>query len=93
MPIQLSLPPELEGRLCREAERQGLSPAAVALQLLDRHLPLQDRRAATVAMLQSWIDTDDADADEADYDLFRAIDEARTSDRKLFPEELRGVSW
>jgi hypothetical protein len=93
MTLQLKLPPELEDRLRREAERQGLPPDVVTLQLLDKHLPPQDRRAATEAMLQSWIDADDSDEADREYDLFRAIDEARTSDRKLFPDELKGVSW
>ncbi len=86
MTLHLSLPPELEGRLRHEAERLGLSPDVVTLHLLDKHLPPLDRRAAAVALLQSWIDTDDSDDVDTDYDLFRAIDEVRTSDRKLFPD-------
>jgi len=93
MTFQLALPPELAERLRREAERQGLSPAAVTVQLLDKCLPAPDATAQTVALLQSWIDVDETEANDADYDLFRALDEARTSDRLLFPPELKGVSW
>jgi hypothetical protein len=93
MTLELTLPSELEERLRREAERRGLSPDGVVLQLLDRHLPSSDRRAGTAALLQSWIDADEADAADADYDLFQALDEARTSNRKLFPDDLKGVSW
>jgi hypothetical protein len=92
MTLQVALPPDLEQRLRSEAERQRLSTDAVTLQLLDKYLPPADRRAQTVALLQSWID-DDADDVDSDYDLLQALDEARTSDRKLFPEEFKGISW
>jgi hypothetical protein len=92
MTLQLTLPAQLENRLRQEAERQGLSADALTLRLLDKHLPLPDHRAQTVALLQSWIEGEDDEADQ-DYDLFHALDEARTSDRKLFPDELKGRSW
>ena len=93
MTLQLALSPELEQRLRSEAARQGLSADEVTLQALEKHLPPADRRQQTVALLQSWIDADDANDDDSDYDLLHALDEARTSDRKLFPEELKGISW
>jgi hypothetical protein len=92
MTLQLTLPPELEERLRGEAQRRGLTPDTVTLQLLDEHLPPVDHRRQTIALLQSWID-DETDAADTDYDLFTALDQARTSDRKLYPEELRGESW
>ena len=92
MTLHLTLPPELAERLRREAERQGLPPEVVTVHLLDKHLPAPDHRAQTVALLQSWIDAE-TDDNDADYDLFRALDAARTSDRKLFPDELKGTGW
>lgn len=93
MILQFDVSPDLETRLRHEADRRGLSPDAVTLQLLEEHLPAADRRAQTLALLQSWIEVDDTEAADADYDLFEALDQARTSDRKLFPEDLKGLSW
>jgi len=93
MTLRVALPPDLEQRLRSEAERQGLSADAVTLQLLDKYLPPSNRRAQTVALLQSWIDADDAEDVDSDYDLLHALDEARTSNRKLFPDTLKGISW
>ena len=56
-------------------------------------MTIADRHAQTIALLQSWIDADDRDEDDSDYDLLQALDNARTSDRKLFPESLRGITW
>jgi len=93
MTLQLNLPPQLDDRLRSEAVRQGLSPDGLTLLLLDKHLPPADDRAQTVALLQYWIEEVDTTAADASYDLFQALDAARTSDRKLFPEALKGKSW
>ena len=97
MTFQLTLPAHLEERLRREAERQGLPPDAVTLQLLDQHLPKdwEDRRAAAIAMLHQWTEEDanaSADPGEAEQ-FFRDLDAARTSNRPLFPPEKKGISW
>ena len=94
MALQLILPAQLEERLRREAERQGLGPDAVTMQLLDQHLPqpLDDRRAAAIAMLQHWMEEDAALSDEElreNQNLLRLIDEDRPSYRKLFTEVLK----
>jgi hypothetical protein len=47
-----------------------------------------------VALLQSWIDGDNvAEQQETGEYLVRVLDEDRLSDRKLFPPELKGVTW
>jgi hypothetical protein len=94
MVLELTLPPELEARLRREAERQGLPPGTVALKVLDEHLPSADRTAKLGALLASWQSEDEsAPDDDPDYNFFQALDAARTSHRKLFPPELKGLSW
>jgi len=94
MTLHLHLPPELAERLRYEAERRGLAADACTVELLEKHLPPNDRRAELVALLQSWIDAPDADEQKATGDyLIRALDEDRLSDRKLFPDELKEVSW
>lgn len=90
--LQLTLPAELECRLRREAQRQGLFPDAVTLKLLDEHLPPVDRRAALLALLQRWQAEDEAMTEEesaANAEVLRAIDEDRLSDRKLFTAILK----
>ncbi len=55
-----------------------------------------DRKADAVALLQSWIDADDVEVAEqkatGDF-LIQALDGHRLSGRKLFPPELKGVTW
>ena len=94
MTLQLDLPPDLAERLRQAAETQGLSADGYTLHLLKEHLPPIDRRAELIALLQSWIDSaDSGEQEETGYDLLRALDENRPSERKLYPEELKGVSW
>ncbi|MCY2986611.1 MAG: hypothetical protein NTY19_01900 [Planctomycetota bacterium] len=94
MTITLTLPLELEQRLTEAAERQGLPVDAYALRLLEQQVPSDDRRAELVALLQSWIDGVDAEGqrDTGEY-LVRVLDEDRLSERKLFPQELKDVTW
>ena len=94
MTLNLNLPLDLAERLREAAERQGVPADAFAVQLLDAHLPSKDRRAELVALLQSWIDGGDEQEQKetGDY-LIRALDEDQLSDRKLYPDDLKGVSW
>ncbi len=92
MTFQLTLPPELEERLRREAERQKLSADVVTLKLLDAHLPPVDRRAAAIAMLERWTVEDEAMTEQeraSNADVLRAVDEDRLSDRQLFADILK----
>jgi hypothetical protein len=94
MTLTLTLPPDIEKRLQHEAERQGLPPVTLTLQLLDQHLPSKDPRTELVNLLQSWIDDgDDQEQKETGEYLVQALDEDRLSDRRLFPPELKGVTW
>ena len=57
-------------------------------------MPSEDRRAELVALLRSWIDGADAEGQrETGEYLVRVLDEDRLSERKLFPQELKDVSW
>src|SRR5438128_352683 len=91
MVLQLTLPLELEARLRQEAERRGQPTESVAFRLLDEHLPapLDERRAAALAMLQRWMEEDAALSPEersANEEILRALDADRPSYRKLFPD-------
>ena len=94
MTLTLTLSPELEQRLLEESQRRGLAADQCALQLLETQLVPKGRRAEAVALLQSWIDADDPEEQKETGDfLIRALDEDRPLDRKLFPPELKGISW
>lgn len=94
MTVTLTLTPELELFLAQKASREGLSLESYTSQLLSDYLLPQIRRAELVNLLQSWIDRGEIDEQQetGEY-IIRAIDEDRLSERKLFPDELKGVSW
>jgi hypothetical protein len=94
MTLQLTLSGELEERLRQEAERRGQPTEAVALRLLEEHLPppLDARRAAAIVMLGRWQDEDASLSPEetiANAEVLRALDEDRPSHRKLFTAVLK----
>ena len=94
MSITLEVPRELEGRLADGAARRGISVEDYTLQILQSHLSPPARRNAAVELLQSWIDQgDEKEQKETGDFLIRSLDEDRPSDRKLFPPELKGVTW
>ncbi len=94
MTLTLSIPPEIEQHLDRKAREQGLSTEAYALKLLSESISVQEKSTKLVNLLQSWIDEDDVQEQQetGDY-LIQALDEDRLSDRKLFPSELKGITW
>jgi hypothetical protein len=94
MTLDHKLTPVLEKRLKEEAERRHLSASECALELLRSQLPELDRRAAAVAALQAMYDEGDEQEQRETGDfLIKALDEDRLSDRKLFPAELKGITW
>ena len=94
MTLTLNIPPEIEQQLDRKAREQGISTEAYALQLLSESISVQEKSTKLVNLLQSWIDEDDTqEQQETGEYLIQALDEDRLSDRKLFPSELRGVTW
>jgi hypothetical protein len=94
MTLTLSLSPELEQYLLQEANQHGLSVEAVALQLLTSSICLKQKQAEAVNLLQSWIeDKDEEEQQETGQYLIHALDEDRLSERKLFPLEMKGITW
>ncbi len=94
MTLTLSLTPELELYLKQKSEQQGLSIEAYALQLLTEQVFLKEKQSEVVNLLQSWIDEEDSEEQkETGEYLICALDEDRLSDRKLFPIEMKSVTW
>lgn len=94
MTLTLDLTPAIEVRLRERARVQGLSADECALRLLEAGLQPADRSAVAIALLQSWIDRgDEAEQRETGEYLVKSLDEDRSSYRKLYPPELKGVTW
>jgi len=94
MTLSLDLSPELEQYLAQEAEQHGISVEVLALQLLGDSISLKKKQTEAVSLLQSWIDgDDDTEQRETGQYLICALDEDRLSDRKLFPIEMKGITW
>ncbi len=94
MTLTLSLPPELEQYLIQEAQQQGLSVETYTLELIQKSILPKEKQLKIVNVLQSWIDeSDEKEQQETGEYLINALDENRLSNRQLFPQELKGVSW
>lgn len=94
MTLNLNLPPELEQYLTQQAQQQGISIETYTLQILQEYILPKENQSKLVNLLQSWIDEGDVDEQQetGEY-LIHALDEDRLSDRKLFPVDLKGVTW
>ncbi|MBE9139942.1 hypothetical protein IQ254_22560 [Nodosilinea sp. LEGE 07088] len=94
MTLTLDLPPEMEHYLMQEAQQQGLSVEAMTLQLLAKSILIKQKQIEAVDVLQSWIDDEDSEEQqETGQYLLQVLDQDRLSDRKLFPQELKGITW
>ena len=47
-----------------------------------------------VALLRSWLEeADDDESEESQETILETLDKDRTSNRKLYPPELKGITW
>ncbi|MEO0770282.1 MAG: hypothetical protein AAFY72_12765 [Cyanobacteria bacterium J06649_4] len=94
MKLNLDLSPELEQHLIQEASQHGLSVEVLAMRLLTESLSVRQKQTEAVKTLQSWIDDFDVEVQqETGQYLIQVLDEDRLSDRKLFPPEMKGITW
>ena len=95
MTLTLTLAPELELRLKQEAARRGVPPEQCALKALDEHLPgdAQARAARLAELFKQWNEEEVDESEALDDEFFRHMDENRPAGAKLFPPELKGVTW
>ena len=94
--MTLTLAPELETRVKIESARRGISPDEYAAQVIEAGISEaeRERREQAIALLQSWIDEgDEEEQTETGEYLIRVLDEDRLSERKLFPADMKGISW
>jgi hypothetical protein len=65
-----------------------------AVQLIQKSTLQKEKQLKIVNVLQSWIDeSDEQEQQETGEYLINALDENRLSNRQLFPQELKGISW
>lgn len=94
MTLTLELAPAIEARLRRKARLEGLSADECAMRLLEMGLQQADQPASAIDLLQTWIDEgDEVEQRETGEYLVRALDEDRPSMRRLYPQELKGITW
>jgi plasmid stability protein len=92
--LTLQLPPELDAKLKATAGLHGISPEEHALQILDQNLTLtpQQRAEALRRLFDSFREEDD-DGDVSWDEVLMRMDETRPDGQKLFPPELKGITW
>lgn len=94
MTLTLRLTPQLELYLKQKSEQQGISIESYTVQLLTEQILLKEKQAEAIDLFQSWLDEEDTEEQkETGEYLIRALDEDRLSDRKLFPIEMKSVTW
>ena len=94
MTLTLQLSTDLQERLEAAAKVHGLPPDQYALRVLDEMLSDAERRRQAVGLLRALRDPNNAAQQQETMGfLIQALDEDRTSDRKLFPQEQQGKSW
>lgn len=102
MTITLTLAPELEFKLKQEADRRGLPPEQYALKVLDENIAdvdepvtddARDKAEKLAKLFREWNEEEVDESEALDDEFFKMLDEDRPSYRKLFPAELKGISW
>lgn len=93
MTLTMSLSADLEQRLVDEASHHGITPDTFVLHVLNERLPAHNRGEQIGVLLQSWAEEDQEEQKETFEYLMKSLDEDRASQRKLFPPEMKGISW
>lgn len=94
MTLTIELSPETEQKLQEAARLRGVTPEEHVLQIVDQNLNAmaQQRAEALRELFDSYTEEDD-DGDVCWDEIFRRMDESRPEGRKLFPAELKGITW
>jgi len=91
MNLQIELPEALGRRLADEAHKRGSALSNLAVELLEQSLPISTKAKSTSEMILGWVAQDEMMSDDditRHRSVLKAIDEDRSSDRKLFAKVL-----
>jgi hypothetical protein len=93
--LRLDLTPELEFGLKREAGCRGISPEQFAIEALEESVArsLRERAEKISELFRQWNEEEVDESEALDDEFFKMLDADRSSFRKLFPPELKGISW
>jgi hypothetical protein len=80
--MTIALAPETEQRIQVEAARIGLPADRYVNNLLDDHFAQQDKATTTEDDDEYW-----------EKEFFERLDAERPEGQKLFPPELKGITW
>lgn len=92
MALNLDFPAKLEQYLLQSAQQKGISIKTRWNYI--NYILLQAKKIEAAMLLQSWIDDEDmTEQQETGEYLIHALDADRPSGHKLFPPEMKGVTW
>jgi hypothetical protein len=86
--MTLTLTPDLERRLAREAERAGKTPDEYALELLDKQLPAPTPNEGLIAVLRSFREEGNEQEQRETFEALKAgLNETRAANgaRIIYP--------
>jgi hypothetical protein len=94
MTLTLDLPPDLESSLFKAANQQSLTVEEFAIQILTFGFTQRENQKKAVSLLESWLnDIDIEEQKTTGAYLIEALDQDRLSDRLLFFDAMKGISW
>jgi len=93
--LTLELSPAAEKKLREAAKLRGITAEEHALQILNLHLPVSanERAERFRAWLERLHEEGDNEGDCSWDEILRRMDESRPEEQKLFPLELKGITW
>lgn len=94
MTLIIKLAPSIEKYVLHKSQEAGVSAEEYVARVLVEYASRSEQQDRLVAVLDSWIEKGDArEQTETGEYLVSVLDEDRSSFRKLFPPELKGISW
>lgn len=95
MTLTIELSPETERKLQEAARLRGITPEEHVLQMINRDLPAtaSERAEKFQAWLEQVHEQGDDEGDCSWDEILQRMDESRPEGRKLFPPELKGITW
>ena len=93
MTLTIHITEELQHQLAMAAQQRGMTTSALAERILESSLG-QQQAVAMGELFAAWDRDDDAQEQrETGEILIESLDADRPDQRKLFPAELKGITW